>query len=149
MARISGVDLPREKRVEIGLTYIYGIGRTSANRILAEAGVNPDTRVKDLTDDEVKNIAAVIAETQVVEGDLRRETALNIKRLQEIGCYRGIRHRKSLPCRGQKTKTNARTCKGPRKTVANKKKSLSVTNVLNHVACFKDRKQGSIFEKVG
>ena len=122
MARISGVDLPREKRVEIGLTYIYGIGRTSANRILAEAGVNPDTRVKDLTDDEVKNIAAVIAETQVVEGDLRRETALNIKRLQEIGCYRGIRHRNSLPCRGQKTKTNARTCKGPRKTVANKKK---------------------------
>ena len=122
MARISGVDLPREKRVEIGLTYIYGIGRTSANRILAEAGVNPDTRVKDLTDDEVKNIAAVIAETQVVEGDLRRETALNIKRLQEIGCYRGIRHRKSLPCHGQKTKTNARTCKGPRKTVANKKK---------------------------
>ena len=121
MARISGVDLPREKRVEIGLTYIYGIGRTSANRILAEAGVNPDTRVKDLTDDEVKNIAAVIAETQVVEGDLRRETALN-KRLREIGCYRGIRHRKSLPCRGQKTKTNARTCKGPRKTVANKKK---------------------------
>ena len=113
MARISGVDLPREKRVEIGLTYIYGIGRAS---------VNPDTRVKDLTDDEVKNIAAVIAETQTVEGDLRREIALNIKRLQEIGCYRGIRHRKSLPCRGQKTKTNARTCKGPRKTVANKKK---------------------------
>ena len=122
MARISGVDLPREKRVEIGLTYIYGIGRTSANRILAEAGVNPDTRVKDLTDDEVKNIAAVIAETQVVEGDLRRETALNIKRLQEIGCYRGIRHRKSLPVRGQKTKTNARTRKGPKRTVANKKK---------------------------
>ena len=114
MARISGVDLPREKRVEIGLTYIYGIGRASADRILAAAGVNPDTRVKDLTDDEVKNIAAV--------GDLRREIALNIKRLQEIGCYRGIRHRKSLPCRGQKTKTNARTCKGPRKTVANKKK---------------------------
>ncbi len=122
MARISGVDLPREKRVEIGLTYIYGIGRASANRILAEAGVNPDTRVKDLTDDEVKNIAAVIAESQTVEGDLRREIALNIKRLQEIGCYRGIRHRKSLPVRGQKTKTNARTCKGPRKTVANKKK---------------------------
>ena len=122
MARISGVALPREKRVEIGLTYIYGIGRTSANRILAEAGVNPDTRVKDLTDDEVKNIAAVIAETQVVEGDLRRETALNIKRLQEIGCYRGIRHRKSLPVRGQKTKTNARTRKGPKRTVANKKK---------------------------
>ena len=122
MARISGVDLPREKRVEIGLTYIYGIGRTSSNRILAEAGVNPDTRVKDLTDDEVKKIAAIIAETQVVEGDLRREIAMNIKRLQEIGCYRGIRHRKSLPVRGQKTKTNARTCKGPRKTVANKKK---------------------------
>ncbi|MFR4440578.1 MAG: 30S ribosomal protein S13 [Hungatella sp.] len=122
MARISGVDLPREKRVEIGLTYIYGIGRTSANRILAEAEVNPDTRVKDLTDDEVKKIAAVIAETQTVEGDLRREIAMNIKRLQEIGCYRGIRHRKSLPVRGQKTKTNARTRKGPRKTVANKKK---------------------------
>ena len=122
MARISGVDLPREKRVEIGLTYIYGIGRTSSNRILAEAGVNPDTRVKDLTDDEVKTIAAVVADTQVVEGDLRREIAMNIKRLQEIGCYRGIRHRKSLPVRGQKTKTNARTRKGPRKTVANKKK---------------------------
>ena len=112
----------REKRVEIGLTYIYGIGRTSSNRILAEAGVNPDTRVKDLTDDEVKKIAAVVADTQVVEGDLRREIAMNIKRLQEIGCYRGIRHRKSLPVRGQKTKTNARTRKGPRKTVANKKK---------------------------
>ena len=122
MARISGVDLPREKRVEIGLTYIYGIGRTSANRILAEAGVNPDTRVKDLTDDEVKKLAAVIADTQTVEGDLRREIAMNIKRLQEIGCYRGIRHRKGLPVRGQKTKTNARTREGPRKTVANKKK---------------------------
>ena len=122
MARISGVDLPREKRVEIGLTYIYGIGRTSANRILAEAGVNPDTRVKDLTDDEVKKLAAVVADTQTVEGDLRREIAMNIKRLQEIGCYRGIRHRKGLPVRGQKTKTNARTRKGPRKTVANKKK---------------------------
>ena len=122
MARISGVDLPREKRVEIGLTYIYGIGRTSANRILAEAGVNPDTRVKDLTDDEVQKLAAVIADTQTVEGDLRREIAMNIKRLQEIGCYRGIRHRKGLPVRGQKTKTNARTRKGPRKTVANKKK---------------------------
>ena len=122
MARISGVDLPREKRVEIGLTYIYGIGRTSSNRILAEAGVNPDTRVKDLTDDEVKKIPAVVTDTQVVEGDLRREIAMNIKRLQEIGCYRGIRHRKSLPVRGQKTKTNARTRKGPRKTVANKKK---------------------------
>ena len=122
MARISGVDLPREKRVEIGLTYIYGIGRASSNRILAAAGVNPDTRVKDLTDDEVKKLATTIAETQTVEGDLRREIAMNIKRLQEIGCYRGIRHRKSLPVRGQKTKTNARTCKRPRKTVANKKK---------------------------
>ena len=122
MARISGVDLPREKRVEIGLTYIYGIGRASSNRILAEAGVNPDTRVKDLTDDEVKKLASIIADTQTVEGDLRSEIAMNIKRLQEIGCYRGIRHRKSLPVRGQKTKTNARTCKGPRKTVANKKK---------------------------
>ena len=122
MARISGVDLPREKRVEIGLTYIYGIGRASSNRILADAGVNPDTRVKDLTDDEVKKLANIIAETQTVEGDLRREIAMNIKRLQEIGFSRGIRHRKSLPVRGQKTKTNARTCKGPRKTVANKKK---------------------------
>ena len=122
MARIAGVDLPREKRVEIGLTYIYGIGRSSSNRILKEAGVNPDTRVKDLTDDEVRKLAAVIADTQMVEGDLRREIALNIKRLQEIGCYRGIHHRKSLPVRGQKTKTNARTRKGPRKTVANKKK---------------------------
>ena len=122
MARISGVDLPREKRVEIGLTYIYGIGRASSNRILTAAGVNPDTRVKDLTDDEVKKLANTIADSQTVEGDLRREIAMNIKRLQEIGCYRGIRHRKSLPVRGQKTKTNARTCKGPRKTVANKKK---------------------------
>lgn len=122
MARIAGVDLPREKRVEIGLTYIYGIGRTSSNRILAQAKVNPDTRVKNLTDDEVKEIAAIIADSQLVEGDLRREIAMNIKRLQEIGCYRGIRHRKSLPVRGQKTKTNARTRKGPRKTVANKKK---------------------------
>ena len=122
MARIAGVDLPREKRIEIGLTYIYGIGRTSANRILTEAGVNPDTRVKDLTDDEVKKLAAVIADTQVVEGDLRREIAMNIKRLQEIGCYRGIRHRRSLPVRGQNTKNNARTRKGPKKTVANKKK---------------------------
>ena len=122
MARISGVDLPREKRVEIGLTYIYGIGRASSNRILAEAGVNPDTRVKDLTDEEVKKISTIIADSQVVEGDLRREIAMHIKRLQEIGCYRGIRHRKSLPVRGQKTKTNARTRKGPRKTVANKKK---------------------------
>ena len=122
MARISGVDLPREKRIEIGLTYISGIGRTSATRILKEANVNPDTRVRDLTDDEVKRLSEVINETQVVEGDLRREVALNIKRLQEIGCYRGIRHRRGLPVRGQKTKTNARTRKGPKKTVANKKK---------------------------
>ena len=122
MARIAGVDLPREKRVEIGLTYIYGIGVPSSQRILKEANVSPDTRVKDLTDDEVKRLAEVIAESQVVEGDLRREIAMNIKRLQEIGCYRGIRHRKGLPVRGQKTKTNARTRKGPKKTVANKKK---------------------------
>ncbi len=123
MARISGVDLPREKRVEIGLTYIYGIGRASSNRLLAEANVNPDTRVKDLTDDEVRRITAAIENDHLlVEGDLRREVAMNIKRLQEIGCYRGIRHRKGLPVRGQKTKTNARTRKGPKKTVANKKK---------------------------
>ncbi|HIU78545.1 MAG TPA: 30S ribosomal protein S13 [Candidatus Avilachnospira avicola] len=122
MARIAGVDLPREKRIEIGLTYIYGIGVPSSNRILKEANVDPDTRVKDLTDDEVKRIADVIAQSQVVEGDLRREIAMNIKRLQEIGCYRGIRHRRSLPVRGQRTKTNARTRKGPKKTVANKKK---------------------------
>ena len=122
MARIAGVDLPREKRVEIGLTYIYGIGRVSATRILDQAGVNPDTRVRDLTDEEVAKIKDVIDETMTVEGDLRREIAMNIKRLQEIGCYRGIRHRRGLPVRGQKTKTNARTRKGPKKTVANKKK---------------------------
>ena len=122
MARIAGVDLPREKRVVIGLTYIYGIGQPSANRILKDAGVSPDTRVRDLTDDEIAKIGRVISETQLVEGDLRREVALNIKRLVEIGCYRGIRHRKGLPVRGQKTKTNARTRKGPRRTVANKKK---------------------------
>ncbi len=122
MARIAGVDLPREKRVEIGLTYIFGIGRTSSNRILAEAGVNPDTRVKDLTEEEVAKIRDIIDKEQMIEGDLRREVAMNIKRLEEIGCYRGTRHRKGLPCRGQKTKTNARTCKGPRRTVANKKK---------------------------
>ena len=119
MARISGVDLPREKRVEIGLTYIYGIGLTSSKRILTEAGVNPDTRCKDLTDDEVKKISDVIDASQTVEGDLRREIALNIKRLQEIGCYRGIRHRRGLPVRGQNTKNNARTRKGPKRTVAN------------------------------
>ena len=122
MARIAGVDLPRDKRIEIGLTYIYGIGRVSSNCILEKANVNPDTRVRDLTDDEVKRLGEVIAEEYLVEGDLRREIALNIKRLQEIGCYRGIRHRKGLPVRGQKTKTNARTCKGPKRTVANKKK---------------------------
>ena len=123
MARIAGVDLPREKRVEIGLTYIYGIGRVTSNKILAKAGVNPDTRVRELTDDEVKKIAeAMEALDVIVEGDLRREIALNIKRLQEIGCYRGVRHRKGLPVRGQKTKTNARTRKGPKRTVANKKK---------------------------
>ena len=122
MARISGVDLPREKRVEIGLTYIYGIGRVSSNKIRAAADVNPDTRVKDLTDEEVARIRDVIDGEYTVEGDLRREVAMDIKRLQEIGCYRGIRHRKSLPVRGQKTKTNARTRKGPKKTVANKKK---------------------------
>ena len=122
MARIAGVDLPREKRVEIGLTYLYGIGRVSADRILAEANVDPNTRCRDLTDDEVKRISEVIDNTQTVEGDLRREIAMNIKRLQEIGCYRGIRHRKGLPVRGQKTKTNARTRKGPKRTVANKKK---------------------------
>ncbi|MBQ2082805.1 MAG: 30S ribosomal protein S13 [Lachnospiraceae bacterium] len=122
MARISGVDLPREKRIEIGLTYIFGIGRVSANKILAKADVNPDTRVKDLTDDEVGRIRDVIDAEYMVEGDLRRDVAQNIKTLQEIGCYRGIRHRKSLPVRGQKTKTNARTRKGPKKTVANKKK---------------------------
>ena len=122
MARISGVDLPREKRVEIGLTYIYGIGLTSSKRILTEAGVNPDTRCKDLTDDEVKKISDVIDASQTVEGDLRREIALNIKRLQEIGCYRGIRHRRGLPVRGHNTKNNARTRKGPKRTVANKKK---------------------------
>ncbi len=122
MARIAGVDLPREKRVEIGLTYVYGIGRTSSNKILEKAKVNPDTRVRELTDDEVKRISEVIEAGYMVEGDLRREVAMNIKRLQEIGCYRGIRHRKGLPVRGQNTKTNARTRKGPKRTVANKKK---------------------------
>ena len=122
MARISGVDLPREKRVEIGLTYIYGIRKTSADQILKAADVNPDTRVRDLTDDEVRRLSDIINADYTVEGDLRREIAMNIKRLQEIGCYRGIRHRKGLPVRGQKTKTNARTRKGPKKTVANKKK---------------------------
>ena len=122
MARIAGVDLPRDKRVEIGLTYIFGIGRVSSNKILEKAKVNPDTRVRDLTDAEVKKISEISENEYMVEGDLRREVALNIKRLQEIGCYRGIRHRRNLPVRGQKTKTNARTRKGPKRTVANKKK---------------------------
>lgn len=122
MARIAGVDLPRDKRVEIGLTYIYGIGRTSAKNILEKAGVNPDTRVKDLTEDEAGKIRRIIENDYMVEGDLRRETSMNIKRLMEIGSYRGIRHRRGLPVRGQKTKTNARTRKGPKKTVGRKKK---------------------------
>ncbi|MDR0946275.1 MAG: 30S ribosomal protein S13 [Ruminococcus sp.] len=122
MARIAGVDLPKNKRVEIGLTYIYGIGVTSSKRILAETGISPDTRVKDLTEDEVGKIRAVIDREFTVEGDLKREVSLNIKRLVEVGCYRGIRHRKGLPVRGQRTKTNARTRKGPAKTIANKKK---------------------------
>ncbi len=122
MARIAGVDLPREKRVEIGLTYIYGIGRKLSNDILKKTGVNPDTRVKDLTEDETARLREVIEHEYTIEGDLRRDTALNIKRLTEIGCYRGLRHRKGLPVRGQRTKTNARTRKGPKKTIANKKK---------------------------
>jgi len=122
MARISGIDLPREKRVEIGLTYIYGIGRASANKILKEAGVNPDTRVKDLTDAEEAKLREIISHEYTVEGDLRRNVAMDIKRLTEIGCYRGIRHRRGLPVRGQRSKTNARTRKGPKRTVANKKK---------------------------
>ena len=122
MARIAGVDLPREKRVELGLTAIFGIGRTKSNEILAKAGVNPDTRVKDLSEEEVIKLREIIDKEYKVEGDLRREQALNIKRLMEINCYRGIRHKKNLPVRGQRTKTNARTRKGPRKLVANKKK---------------------------
>ena len=122
MARIAGVDLPNEKRVEIGLTYIYGIGRQTATTILKETGVNPDTRVKDLTEEDVAKLRDYIDKNCNVEGDLRREIALNIKRLVEIGCYRGVRHRKGLPVRGQRTKTNARTRKGPVKTIANKKK---------------------------
>ena len=143
MARIAGVDLPREKRVEIGLTYIYGIGRVSADRILAEANVDPNTRCRDLTDDEVKRISEVIDNTQTVEGDLRREIAMNIKRLQEIGCYRGIRHRKGLPVRGQKTKTNART----------RTRSQSVQLLIRRnnffVTAFKDAINHLLLEKVG
>ena len=122
MARIAGIDLPKNKKVEIGLTYIYGIGRHAANDILRETKINPDTRVKDLTEEEVGKIRTYIEKNCVVEGDLQREVSLNIKRLQEIGCYRGIRHRKNLPVRGQNTKQNARTRKGPKKTIANKKK---------------------------
>ena len=122
MARISGVDLPKEKRVEIGLTYIDGVGLSTSQKILATTGINPDTRIKDLTEDEVNEIRNYVNKNLMVEGDLRRDVALNIKRLVEIGCYRGIRHRKGLPVRGQKTKTNARTRKGPKKTIANKKK---------------------------
>jgi small subunit ribosomal protein S13 len=122
LARIAGVDLPREKRVEIGLTYIFGIGRTRSSEILKTTGINPDTRVRDLTDDEIAKLRDTIEKGYTVEGDLRREIALNIKRLVEIRCYRGIRHRQGLPVRGQRTKTNARTRKGPRKTIANKKK---------------------------
>ncbi len=122
MARIAGVDIPNNKRVEIALTYIYGIGRKSANDILAQTGINPDTRAKDLTEEEVAKLRDVIESSYNVEGDLRREVALNIKRLVEVNCYRGIRHRKGLPVRGQRTKTNARTRKGPAKTIANKKK---------------------------
>ena len=122
MARIAGIDLPREKRIEIALTYIYGIGRTSATKILAETGINPDIRVKDLTEEDEIKLSKVIADNYTVEGDLRREVAMDIKRLTEIGCYRGLRHRKGLPVRGQRSKTNARTRKGPKRTVANKKK---------------------------
>lgn len=122
MARIAGVDLPKDKRIEIALTYVYGIGRTSATKILEETGINPDIRVKDLTDEDEAKIRDVIDAHYLVEGDLRRQTALDIKRLTEIGCYRGLRHRRGLPCRGQRSKTNARTRKGPKRTVANKKK---------------------------
>ena len=122
MARIAGVDLPRDKRVEIGLTYIYGVGKKTSQNILAQTGINPDTRIKDLTEDEVNKLRVIIDQQLVVEGDLRREVQLNVKRLMEIGCYRGLRHRKGLPVRGQKTKTNARTRKGPKKTVGRKKK---------------------------
>ncbi len=122
MARIAGVDLPREKRIEVGITYVYGIGPNKAKEILAATGINPDTRVKDLTEEEASKLREYIAANLTVEGDLRRETALNIKRLVEIGCYRGVRHRKGLPVRGQRSKTNARTRKGPKKTIANKKK---------------------------
>ena len=122
MARISGIDLPRDKRIEVALTYVYGIGPSRAAEVLAKTGINPDTRVKDLTDDQEAQLREAIEHSYLIEGDLRRETAMNIKRLSEIGCYRGLRHRRGLPVRGQRTKTNARTRKGPKKTIANKKK---------------------------
>jgi small subunit ribosomal protein S13 len=122
MARIAGVDLPRDKRIEIGLTYIYGIGRSSAKKILQQAGLSPDTRVRDLSEDDVNKLREIIDHSYKVEGDLRRDMAMDVKRLIEISCYRGIRHRKGLPVRGQRTKTNARTRKGPKRTIANKKK---------------------------
>ena len=122
MARISGIDLPRDKRIEVALTYIYGIGPARAAKVLEKTGINPDTRVKDLTEDQEAALRDVIDKNYTIEGDLRREVALNIKRLTEIGCYRGLRHRRGLPVRGQRTKTNARTRKGPKKTIANKKK---------------------------
>ena len=122
MARIAGIDLPKDKRIEIGLTYIYGIGRKSAKDILAQTGINPDTRVKDLTEEDEAKLREIIGHSYTVEGDLRRDVAMDIKRLTEIGCYRGMRHRKGLPVRGQRSKTNARTRKGPKRTVANKKK---------------------------
>ena len=122
MARIAGIDLPKEKRIEIGLTYIYGIGRTSANKLLAQAGISPDVRVKALSEEDEAKLREIIGHDYTVEGDLRRNVAMDIKRLTEIGCYRGIRHRKGLPVRGQRSKTNARTRKGPKRTVANKKK---------------------------
>ena len=122
MARIAGVDLPKDKRIEIGLTYVYGIGRTSANKILEMTGINPDTRVKDLTEEEESKLRECIDHHFIVEGDLRRSVALDIKRLTEIGCYRGLRHRRGLPVRGQRSKTSARTRKGPKRTIANKKK---------------------------
>jgi len=122
LARIAGVDLPRDKRVEVSLTYIFGIGRPSSRKIMAEAGINPDTRVKDLTEDEVAKLREIIEKKYQVEGDLRRQTSLDIKRLMDLGCYKGIRHRRGLPVRGQKTKTNARTRKGPKRTVSGKKK---------------------------
>lgn len=135
MARIAGVDLPREKRAVIGLTYIYGIGKPTSQDLLAKAGISEDTRIKDLTEEEVSKLRQLIEDDHLVEGDLRREIAMNIKRLKEIGCYRGIRHRKGLPCRGQKTKTNARTRKGPKKTVSRKKKKIGDKGGVKHGCC--------------